>query len=561
MILLSAYRKRGAAALAALALLASGCGPGKIIHRDYETQNGVIFCVNSTVSNLDPVSNEINVTSVTLAQNVFNRLVRYDSAQNTFLPEIASSWTVSEDAMVYRFTLRDDVNFHSVPWFSPARSLTADDVVFSFERIMDYTAPDGDGSEAAAALTRSGYDILDFRHLLRVRQYVRSVTAVDRHTVEFQLVRPWSYFLELLANTNCIISSREFYDSIPDSPKKEDYFRNHPVGTGPFRLASMKFNDHIILERNPSYWLDPALPRLSKLVLDITPNRAERMNKMLTGECMVSNQPSKAVSATGGAAKNFSSLGSETYDATMIFFNTSRIPTNSPDVRRAVASAINREVYGSVLYPHSAMLPTSMLPFDVTFFATVAHQETAAAARLLAEKAPQILRRSGIVYVYIERSSSRMGYNISRLTQLLRSDLSALGLHPRVREVDARTLSRIAARNAYDIIVTRNIFPIKMPLYKLHAMFQCVDGRPAGGNYSAYCSTELQELLDRNKYLKLKDISLEDLQAINSRIERDLPMMTVSIASDYYIYHPALAGIRRSANHGLDFTEAHLLAP
>ena len=61
------------------------------------SQNGLIFCVNSNVSILDPQSSEVNVTSATIAKNVFNRLVSYNQEKNQFKSEIATSWSISEN--------------------------------------------------------------------------------------------------------------------------------------------------------------------------------------------------------------------------------------------------------------------------------------------------------------------------------------------------------------------------------------------------------------------------------------------------------------------------------
>ncbi len=539
--------------------LAVGCNFNGKYKKDYIKRNGVIFCVSANVSNLDPISNEINVTSVTIAQNVFNRLVSYNQDLNLYEPELASSWSVSEDKMTYRIKLRRDVKFHSTSWFKPSRNLNADDVIFSFERMMDYNNSfDTIAGNENAQLTQNSYELLDFRHLVQIRQYIRNVKKINRYTVEFKLAKPYAYFLELLSNTNCIIYSKEFYDAIADSNEKESYFRNNLIGTGPFRLKSYKFNDHIILEKNPKYWKDPNLPLLEKLVLDITPNRPLRMNKMITNECQVTNQPSKAVTVKSNAQHSFNTLGSDTYDSSLLYFNTRKSPVSNLEIRTAIASSINHEVYGNVLYPHAAMTPSSLLPFDVTFNNIVPQQEISTIARNLSDKARKQLSNSGLVYVYIERSNSKMGYNISRLSQLLRADLNALGIRARVREVDSRTLSKIIAKGAYDIIVTRGIYPLKMPLYKLSTMFHCNNNKRTSGNYSAYCNDKLSEMMDLYQYHDIKDIPMEDLQQINELLRQGLPIFPISFASDYYIYHRDVKGLRRAINNGLDFSTTHV---
>jgi cationic peptide transport system substrate-binding protein len=544
--------------VAFFAALTAGCTQDDLYVKDYLKQNGIVFCTNSNISNLDPLSNEINVTSVTLAQNVFNRLIRFDSASNRYLPEIASEWSISEDRTAYRFILNRNIPFQKTSWFMPMRTLNADDVLFSFARIMDYTNPYEEVQTQENSTTQASYDILDFRHLVQAKQIIKRINKIDSYTVEFILTSPNTHFLEFISNTNCTIESKEFFDSIPETSQKEEYFRNHPVGTGPFTITEFKFNDYVILKQNKDYWKKEEMPKLNKLVIDITPNRAHRMNKMITGECQVTNQPSKAVTKQDNTSHNFEILGSDTFDSTVIFFNTSRGPMENRKVRHLIASAVNHEVYGNVLYPHAAMLPTSLLPFDVTFFSTIAHQDIATLIKNMDEQVRKRLRSNNIVYVYIERSNSKMGYNISRLTQLIRSDLSSLGIRARVREVDSKSLARLVSKGAYDIIVTRGVYPMKMPLYKLYVSFSCTGSKPVVSNYSAYCNKELTDLMGQYRYKSLKNIDIEHLQQINSHLEKDIPMFPISFASDYFIYHRDVHGLKRAINNGLDFSETYL---
>ena len=103
------------------------------------SQNGLVFCVNANVSLLDPQSSEVNVTSATIAKNVFNRLIAYNSEKNQFVSEIATSWHISENRKTYTFKLNPRVTFHTTKWFTPTRNLNADDVIFSFQRLMNYS--------------------------------------------------------------------------------------------------------------------------------------------------------------------------------------------------------------------------------------------------------------------------------------------------------------------------------------------------------------------------------------------------------------------------------------
>ncbi|MFM9006171.1 MAG: ABC transporter substrate-binding protein, partial [Flavobacteriales bacterium] len=106
------------------------------------TQTGkTVFCYNESngITTLDPAfSRDMEVMWAT--NQLFDGLVELDSAMNV-VPCIARSWEVSADGMHYRFNLRKDVYFHPSPLFTDStnRRATAEDFVYSFNRILDPT--------------------------------------------------------------------------------------------------------------------------------------------------------------------------------------------------------------------------------------------------------------------------------------------------------------------------------------------------------------------------------------------------------------------------------------
>ena len=140
----------------------------------------------------------------------------------TMEPALAESWDVSDDQLTWTFHLRDGVTFHN------GRAFTADDVVYSYNRIMD---PD--------VVANNAYRFGS----------VDSVTAVDDSTVEIHLTRPTP---NLLVN----IGGFKGMAIIPKEIVNDGSIDTHPVGTGPFRFVSSSPDQGIILEKNPDYWGD-----------------------------------------------------------------------------------------------------------------------------------------------------------------------------------------------------------------------------------------------------------------------------------------------------------------
>ena len=91
------------------------------------------------IASLDPYSYGETFTLAVL-NHVYEGLVRY-TGDLKIEPALAESWSVSDDQRTYTFKLRKGVKFQKTDFFSPSRDLTADDVVFSFERQLKKDNP------------------------------------------------------------------------------------------------------------------------------------------------------------------------------------------------------------------------------------------------------------------------------------------------------------------------------------------------------------------------------------------------------------------------------------
>ncbi|MDR3171039.1 MAG: ABC transporter substrate-binding protein [Treponema sp.] len=126
--------------------------------------------------------------------------------------DLAASYTISDDRLVYTYTLRDDVKF------SDGTSLTAEDVVFTY-----LTAKDSGGAVDLTMLEKA--------------------EALDAKTVRFTLNKLFSPFVRATATLGIV----------PKHAYNTNYSRN-PVGTGPFKLKQLDVNQQLIVEPNPYYY-------------------------------------------------------------------------------------------------------------------------------------------------------------------------------------------------------------------------------------------------------------------------------------------------------------------
>lgn len=207
------------------------------------TENGKdksVFRYNQpeALSSLDPAfaRNQANIWATT---QLYNGLVELDQ-ELKIGPGIAKSWEVSEDGRTYTFILRDNVYFHDHEVFAQGkgRKVTAQDVAYSFKRIIDpATASTGAWIFNDKVLSDKNGAISDTAFL-----------AVNDSTFRIYLNEPFIAFLEILTMPYAFVVPQEAV------AKYGKDFRANPVGTGPFMFKQWDEGNAIIMHKNPKYW-------------------------------------------------------------------------------------------------------------------------------------------------------------------------------------------------------------------------------------------------------------------------------------------------------------------
>lgn len=166
------------------------------------------------------------------AHQLFNTLVEIDDSLH-IVPSLAKSWDISEDRALFTFHLRTDVFFHDDPAFpgGKGRRLTAQDVVYSFNRIIDKEVASPGGW-----IFNGKADTLE------------PFKATDDSTFLLKLLRPYNPILGIVSMQYCSVVPREAVE------KYGTDFRRHPVGTGPFRFVAWEEGQALVMKRNPRYF-------------------------------------------------------------------------------------------------------------------------------------------------------------------------------------------------------------------------------------------------------------------------------------------------------------------
>ena len=134
-------------------------------------------CTEASPEGFDVVQYNSLTTTNASADVLMNRLVEFDATAGKVVPSLAQGWTVSDDGLTYEFKLRPEVKFHTTPYFKPSRALTAEDVLFSFQRML-YPA------HSWHKIAQSGFP---HAQSLQLPELIKQIDAPDPLTVRFTL--------------------------------------------------------------------------------------------------------------------------------------------------------------------------------------------------------------------------------------------------------------------------------------------------------------------------------------------------------------------------------------
>lgn len=268
---------------------------------------------------------------------VFNNLVIFNQHEpqnslQTIVPELATSWAWSPDNKKLTFKLRQGVKWHD------GQPFTAADVKCTWDMVMDKSPQ-------------------KFRKNPRQSWYanVTEITTNGDFEVSFNLKRPQPSLLMLLASG---------YSPVYPCHVSPADQRTHPIGTGPFKFVSFKQNESITLTRNTDYWRKDR-PYLDGIEFTIVPNRSTAILAFIAGKFdmtfptevtipMLKDVKSQAPQAICKIAPFAVS--------TNLIVNRDAPPFNNPQIRTAMALALDRKAFIDTLSEGQGDVGASMLP-------------------------------------------------------------------------------------------------------------------------------------------------------------------------------------------------------
>jgi peptide/nickel transport system substrate-binding protein len=281
------------------------------------------------VDTLDPSQNSVN-ESIWLTQNMYSRLVQPNATGTKILPDLATSWDVTDGGKKYTFHLRSAK-------FADGSPLTAEDARFSILR---------------AKAVKGGWGFL--------LEAVKGVTAPDPRTVVITLSKPHAPLLADLA--------MYAYAVVPAKQVKAQgaKFWDKPVGSGPFMVTSLKKDTEVAFTANPN-WYGPK-PKIKNLKVQIVPNDNSRVLLLQSKKVdVIENPPGNLIDQIN----KYPSLKSDLFPSTRVDFiqlDEHFAPFKDKNVRLALNYAIDRNAIVKLAYSGHATVGSSYMPYKMLYW-------------------------------------------------------------------------------------------------------------------------------------------------------------------------------------------------
>lgn len=342
----------------------------------------IVLAESSDVTSPDP-HDQNDSTSARVIYMMFNNLVKL-GADNTVVPDLAESWTVSEDSLEYTFVLRQGVKFHN------GEELKASDVKFSIER------------QKASAKAKTGVDA------------VTEVVVNSDYSVTIKTATPYApMLLNLSRPISAIVSEKAVTEA-------GDKFKDAPVGTGPMKFKSWKPNDSFVVERFDDYF--EGKPVATSITVRVIPEATSKTIALETGEVdfvgvvasidngrVIDNPELKIVEQAQGSVN-------------YIGMNQLSAPFDNIKVRQALSYAVNREAMIDVILEGYGTVSNTVFPSMMP-----GYDGDLALYSYDPEKAKTLLSEAGFPDGF-KTEIATSGDERNRVAQLLQADFAPIGV-------------------------------------------------------------------------------------------------------------------------------------
>jgi ABC-type transport system substrate-binding protein len=428
-----------------------------------------VVTFNNDLTTLDPqVGYDWQNWSV--IKSIFDGLMDYKPGTTELEPDLAESYTVSDDGLTYTFKLREGLKFHN------GRAVTPADVKYSLERAVNPSTQSPGGGYFSMI---KGYDDVAGGKTTELS----GIATPDGRTVVVTLSRPDATFLHLMAiNFGFVVPKEEIEKAGADWGKQ-------PVGTGAFKFVEWVPGQHILLERNKDYFRQ-GVPYLDKLTFEFGQDPTVAVLRLKKGEVDIVGDgipPAQFAEVMADPAnKDLIAAGDQLHTG-YVTMNVTAPPFDNVKVRQAVNMAINKDRIVRLInnrgVPATQALPPAMPAYNPDNKG-YPHDP---------EGAKKLLADAGAGEIATELYAMNVDPN-PRIAQAIQQDLAAVGIKAEIRSLAQAEVIAAGGAGKAPMIWSGGMawiadFPDPANFY--YGILGCAGAVEGGWNWSKYCNKEL----------------------------------------------------------------------
>jgi peptide/nickel transport system substrate-binding protein len=425
-----------------------------------------------------------------IAGLIFLTLLEEQDDFMSFKPQLARSWSVSENGLDVTFHLREDARW------SDGVPLTAADVRFTWELQVDTTV----AWPSASAKSR-----------------IREVEVLDTHTVVFHFTEKYLY--QVMDANEGVILPRHLLARIPRREVKTCDFGRAPVGNGPYRVAKWEPAQFIELGRNPAYFGPPA--RVERVIVKFVPDAVTLVSQLKAGEIdLLESVQAGDLASIREKRPDVVIHEVDSRRMSFVAWNLKRAPFDDRKVRRALTMGIDRagiinSVWGGYARECTSPIVPLLWAFDSTITA-IPYDRAAARAALEARGIADaghdgVRERNGEPFeIELLVNDAQNRVDVATMVQAQLKDVG-VKVNLRVMEYGA-FIDRVLALD-YDAAFVEWKTATKVDLTGL---FHTKSMRPHGYNFVSYSNPDVDRLI--GEAVAQRDVA--GAKALWSRIQR-----------------------------------------
>ena len=447
-------------------------------------KKSLVFCSEGSPAGFD-TAQYTTATDNDAAEPIYNRLVEFEKGETGVVPGLATKWDISPDGLTYTFHLREGVKFHSNKEFKPTRDFNADDVLFTFNRMLDANHP-----------FRKAYPTeFPYFNGMSLNKNIAKVEKTDPHTVVMTLNTVDAAFIQNIAMSFASILSAEYAEQLLKAGKPSD-INQKPIGTGPFVFQRYQKDSQIRYKGNKDYWA-PNEVKIDNLVFSINIDPSVRIQKLRRNECQVTLHPRPADLPALKADNKLQVLQQPGFNLGYIAYNVRHKPFDQLEVRQALDMAVNKQAIIDAVYQGAGQLAVNAMPPTQW-----SYDDSVKDPAYDPEKAKALLKAAGIkegteITLWAMPVQRPYNPNAKLMAEMLQADWAKIGIKANIVSYEWGEYMKRAKGGEHDAMLIGWSGDNGDPDNWLGTLYGCdaVDGN----NFSKWCFEDYDKLVKAAK--------------------------------------------------------------